>query len=196
MKVSHSGVPLLNKFFDETALASALQQAPQIVHIASHFKLTPGDDTRSFLLMGNGDALTLDRLRTDESLQFQGVDLLTLSACETAGEVNSEGEEVESFAALAQDAGAKTVMATLWPISDASTGQLMVDFYDGLLNGGLDKAEALRRAQVAMLRNLAPANVPPARRGAISLDEPPAPAASPVRHPYYWASFILMGNWL
>ena len=191
-----AGTPLLNGAFDADALAAALEGEPQYVHIASHFKLTPGDETKSFLLLGSGDELTLDRLRTDAGLQFESVDLLTLSACETAGEVSSEGDEVESFATLAQGSGASSVMATLWPISDASTAQLMADFYDGLLNQNLDKALALRRAQVAMLRNIATDQVTPARRGAISLEDAPIPAERAGRHPYYWAAFVLMGNWL
>ncbi len=58
-------------------------------------------------------------IRTDPRFRFKGVDLLTLSACQTAGEVGSDGKEVESFATLAQNAGASSVMATLWPIADS-----------------------------------------------------------------------------
>ncbi len=196
------GVPRLNRDFNADDFATALENRPQFVHIASHFKLEPGDESKSFLLLGTGDELTLETLRTDERFQFMDVDLLTLSACETAGEVGSDGKEVESFATLAQASGASSVMATLWPIADESTATLMADFYRALLDQQLDKAVALQQAQVAMIH---------ARDGAVAMGAPntvsrgvkaegeidTAPAARmPLSHPYYWSAFILMGNWL
>ncbi len=77
--------------------------------------------------MGTGGALTLASLRSDRDISFKGVDLLTLSACETARGGGSEGEEIESFGALAQAKGASAVMATLWQIADQSTARLMAD---------------------------------------------------------------------
>ena len=128
-----AGMPRMNRAFSADEFALALEERPQFVHIASHFKLEPGDESKSFLLLGTGDALSLESIRTDQRFQFTDVDLLTLSACETAGEVGSDGKEVESFATLAQASGASSVMATLWPISDASTAELMAQFYRGLL---------------------------------------------------------------
>ena len=128
------------------------------------------------------------------------MDLLTLSACETAKGGGAEGDEVESFGAIAQMNGASAVMATLWPIADDASGRLMADFYAGLVNDGLDKADALRRAQIAMLRGVPIADVDLKTRGATDGEEPAsstAPdAAITTRHPYYWSPFILMGNWL
>jgi CHAT domain-containing protein len=198
-----SGMPRLNSEFNADDFALALEERPQFVHIASHFKLEPGDESKSFLLLGTGDALTLETIRTDPRFQFMDVDLLTLSACETAGEVGSDGKEVESFATLAQASGASSVMATLWPIADESTATLMTDFYKGLLDAKLDKALALQQAQVAMIRagdgagHLAdPGAVPRGVQGsggtiAVSPEE-----RQPLSHPYYWSAFILMGNWL
>ncbi len=193
-----AGKPRLNRDFDADQFAAALEERPEFVHIASHFKLEPGDESQSFLLLGNGEALTLDAIRTDARFQFTGVDLLTLSACETAGEVGSDGKEVESFATLAQASGASSVMATLWPIADESTAGLMAAFYRGLLDQGLDKATALRQAQVAMIGR-APSTATDVARGVQpeEMVEPDGvPGRPPLSHPYYWSAFILMGNWL
>jgi CHAT domain-containing protein len=194
-----AGMPRMNRAFSADEFALALEGRPQFVHIASHFKLEPGDESKSFLLLGTGDALSLESIRTDQRFQFTDVDLLTLSACETAGEVGSDGKEVESFATLAQANGASSVMATLWPISDESTAQLMAQFYRGLLEEELDKALALRAAQVAMIHGGGDAVAMLVKRGAHGVDEDAGAAPEkrqPHSHPYYWSAFILMGNWL
>ncbi len=197
------GMPRLNGAFNSDDFALALEERPQFVHIASHFKLAPGDESKSFLLLGTGDELTLETIRTDARFQFMDVDLLTLSACETAGEVGSDGKEVESFATLAQASGASSVMATLWPIADESTATLMADFYRALLDARLDKAQALQQAQVAMIRAgnsavaMATSNIVSRGVQASGDAEVVAPIErQPLSHPYYWSAFILMGNWL
>lgn len=195
------GLPMLDNAFTEESFKDALKKRPQLLHVASHFKFVPGNETDSFLLLGNGDALSLADLRKTRGLRFGGVDLLTLSACETAKGGDAEGDEVESFGAIAQMNGASAVMATLWPIADEPSGRLMADFYAGLVNDGLDKAMALRRAQIAMLRGVAVKDVSLASRGAADAGgeeaaDAPAAAAVTTRHPYYWSPYILMGNWL
>jgi CHAT domain-containing protein len=143
----------------------------KVVHIASHFKLEPGDETQSFLLLGDGSHLTVEQIRT---MNFGGEELLTLSACETAigSDTGSKGEgkEVESFAMIAKEKGAKAVLATLWEIDDESTSTLMREFYRNKVALGRRKAEALQMAQKALL------------------------ADPRYAHPYYWAPFILIGN--
>ena len=198
------GAPMLDDAFTADSLKAALKERPALLHVASHFKFVPGNETDSFLLLGDGNPLTLDQLRKTRGLRFGGVDLLTLSACETAKGTDAEGDEVESFGALAQKNGASAVMATLWPIADEASGKLMAAFYKGLVEYGLDKAEALQRAQVAMLRGAAvPAEaMADGVRGAAAAGDDEDVAAVPAatdlgtRHPYYWAPFILMGNWL
>ncbi len=98
--------------------------------------------------------------------------------------------------------GASAVMATLWQIADDSTAALMADFYRGLIDDGLDKASALRRAQIAMITNggeqqiaLNRSRGAPARAAETSIEEEEAPPV-PASHPYFWSSFIIMGNWL
>ena len=209
---SHGVLPgriYLDEAFTDAALRAVLHQRYPVVHIASHFQLHPGDDTASFLLLGDGRHLPLAQLKTWPQ-PFQGVELLTLSACNTAvGSAGAEGTEVEGLAVLAQRQGAKAVVATLWAVVDTSTQELMQTFYrlrEGL--PGLPKVEALRQAQLALLRGTGPSGVATqmCARG-IVLDEGarsgyggtlppfvPDPQA-PYAHPAYWAPFVLIGNW-
>ncbi|APH72927.1 hypothetical protein BSQ44_17315 [Aquibium oceanicum] len=190
-----AGSASLDDAFTRDSFSTALKERPAIVHIASHFKLVPGRETDSFLLLGDGSPLNLAEIRKGRNFRFGGVDLLTLSACQTARGGDSDGGEVESFGALAQRNGASAVMATLWPVADEATARLMQDFYRGFVRDGLDKAAALRAAQIAMLRGEAAVSAS-GERGAKSLTVSAAAPAADHRHPYFWSPFILMGNWL
>jgi CHAT domain-containing protein/Tfp pilus assembly protein PilF len=165
------GAIQLDDAFTRQSMLSALHQRYRVVHIASHFRFKPGNETDSYLLLGDGGHMSLADVGTMEN-PFDGVDLLTLSACDTAsGGTGANGKEVEGFAVLAQRKGAKAVIATLWPVADASTNELMQSFYrirDS--NKGMPKVEALQQAQLALLHG------------------------STYSHPYYWAPFILIGN--
>jgi CHAT domain-containing protein/Tfp pilus assembly protein PilF len=202
------GRVLMDEEFTGEALRDALRQRYPLVHIASHFAFKPGDETDSSLLLGDGRLLTLAQIKSATNL-FGGVDLLTLSACDTAsGGASTDGREVESFGVLAQRQGAKAVLASLWPVADASTRLLMQEFYRLRGGGeGMTKVEALRRAQLALLRGEAEsagAAAAPARSqvvGTAAAGREAAPAfapdpRAPFAHPYYWAPFILIGNWL
>ncbi len=167
----------LDDAFNKQQLTKVLQheKSSPVIHIGSHFELRPGDSSRSFLLLGQNTVLTMAEVY-DENLDFSGADLVTLSACETAmGEDNalSNGAEIESFGVLVQDRGAKSVMATLWPVVDESTSLFMKQFYQLREQNKLTKAEALRQAQRSMISS-----------------------GAKFAHPYYWAPFVLMGNWL
>ena len=131
---------------------------------------------------------------------FSQVDQLTLSACNTAlGSKEWGGREVEGLGVLAQKRGTKSVMATLWNVADSSTGIFMPRFYT-LLREGCTKAEALRGAQVYFIEGkAAPEDGNDNRGRAVVLtdeSEETPPTLEGYRHPYFWASFILMGNWL
>ncbi len=192
------GLPQLDSHFTVLNLKAALRAKPRYLHIASHFKFVPGNENSSFLLLGTGEHLDLGQLRSDPELRFSGVDLLTLSACETARGGGAEGEEIESFGALAQQNGASAVMATLWQIADNSTANLMADFYQGRVAEGLDKATALQRAQITMIKGKPATEVASRGERAMTLVDGVAPAAtlaSKTSHPYHWSAFILMGNW-
>jgi len=98
-------------------------------------------------------------------------DLVVLSACETALGRDIRGEGLLGLTQGFLYAGAKGVVASLWPVPDRATAELMGRFYDHLLRDGLRPADALRRAQSSI-------------------------AAEPLwRHPHYWSAFVLLGDW-
>jgi CHAT domain-containing protein/tetratricopeptide (TPR) repeat protein len=165
----------LDTAFTRDVLRGLRAQWP-VVHVASHFKFQPGSGAGSYLLLGDGSHLTMSDLRASNNI-FSNVDVLTLSACNTAmGEAGADGKEVESFSVLAQRQGAKSVVASLWPVADASTATLMKNFYrDRQDHPELPKIEALRKAQLGLVR------------GEVSNEW---------THPFYWAPFVLIGNWL
>jgi len=176
IKTKNSGVlpgeVHLDDAFTAQRLKDVSQRPFQLLHVASHFRFSPGTEVNSFLLLGDGSQLTLGDIRT-QNYRFDNVDLLTLSACDTGlgGGRDAQGREIEGFGVIAQQQGAKAVLATLWAVADESTSVLMADMYRQRQQSGLSKIEALQQAQRAMLNS---------KRHA---------------HPFYWAPFILMGNW-
>jgi CHAT domain-containing protein len=141
-----------------------------IVHIATHGQFD-SDHTKSFLLAYD-DKLTMDKLQsTIASRQFQQepLELLVLSACQTAA---GDDRAALGLAGVALNAGARSALATLWFVNDESTSRMITDFYRQLSTSTSSKAEALRQAQLALIRD---------QRFA---------------HPSFWAPFLLIGNWL
>jgi CHAT domain-containing protein/tetratricopeptide (TPR) repeat protein len=194
----------LDGAFTQQAMRQTLLKGYAVVHIASHFRFQPGNETQSYLLLGDGSHLSLAELKSSANL-FGGVQLLTLSACDTG---MGDGTEVEGFGAMAERQGAKAVIASLWPVVDASTKVLMQKFYRIRESSpGKTKLEALREAQLELLGGTvkrAP-NVEPVRavihepvESGPTVEAPRfrADPRSPYAHPYYWAPFFLMGNWL
>ncbi|NJM74299.1 MAG: CHAT domain-containing protein, partial [Scytonema sp. RU_4_4] len=98
-------------------------------------------------------------------LGLQGTQLLTLSACQTAQENNSDREGIIGVAYIFERAGAKAVMASLWAVEDKATQELMIEFYKNIKQG-MSKAEALQKAKLKQIE----------------------------RHPYYWSPFVLIGD--
>jgi CHAT domain-containing protein len=199
------GVVKLDEQFTQEALMTQLRLRPKVVHIASHFQFSPGNETKSSLLLGDGSFLSLAQIKSLPNI-FGGVELLTLSACNTAtGGSGANGREVEGFGVLAQRQGAKAVIASLWPVADRSTKELMQDFYRlREVPVSTSKAEALRQAQLKLLRGDDPqvAEGPQSERRIVqdrastSIKAPfKTDPNRPYAHPYYWAPFILIGNW-
>lgn len=193
------GPTALDKGFDKRSLRRALLKRPAILHIASHFNLVPGQEDDSFLLLGDGSHLKLSEIRKNGSpFGFKGVDLVTLSACQTALG-SGDGSEIDGFGAVAQASGASAVMASLWPVADNATPLLMRDFYQSMIDGGKTKAEALQIAQVAMLTGDEAIEVAALfERGAAARQKKNSKteALTTFAHPYFWSPFVLMGNWL
>ena len=196
------GVVRIDSEFTPEQFSGDLRAGYPVVHIASHFKFQPGNEADSFVLLGSERKLTLADIQ-DGDYPLTEVDLLTLSACETAyGGRDAHGREIESFGVLAQQQGAKAVLATLWPVADSSTAEFMAAFYRRRQQG-MSKAEALRRTQVAFLRGEGRLSMGlggnSEGRGALLADSAEDSATSAAvrsyAHPYYWAPFILMGNY-
>jgi CHAT domain-containing protein len=173
--ISFKGHFFLNGDFTRTSMVNNLKaRKPPLVHISSHFCFQPGDARSSFLLLGDGKPFSLYEMQAVPNL-FDGVETLTLSACETAAlQPNATGKEIDSFAELAQRLRANSVIATLWSVDDAGSSELMTNFYR-LYKEHQDwpKAELLRQAQLRLLKT-----GPNLRRA----------------HPYYWAPFVLYGG--
>lgn len=141
-----------------------------IVHVASH-GMFGGTGASSFVLAYD-DLLTLDGLQAllrNDKFRRHPIELLTLSACETA-----DGNERAplGMSGAAMKARAKSVLGALWPVEDEAAVAVMGSFYGGITQGRLGKAAALRQAQLNLMAN-------------------PAMA-----HPAFWAPFTLIGNWL
>ncbi len=170
---SSSVVVLLDQAFTAEALKTQIEQTPfQIVHLATHGEFS-SDRNKTFIrsLDRRINVDELNRiLQTREQVQPEPIELLTLSACQTA-----EGDEraVLGLAGVAVRAGARSTLASLWSIDDQSGAALMVKFYRQLVdNPSLSKSQALRQAQLTLIKH------------------------PNYNHPSYWAPYVLLGNWL
>lgn len=175
-----SGMPgrsYIDDEFTRAVLDRALGSSFNVLHLATHFKFTPGRPDASRLYLGDGTTLTLADIAR-ERLRFDRFALVALSACESGvgGGLDADGRELESLGALVQNQGAHAVIATLWKINDNSTAEWMKQFYKHRVIRRLSKAQALRTAQLSFIE--APRGRNPSRT-----------------HPYYWAPFLLMGDW-
>jgi CHAT domain-containing protein len=195
------GTVKLDESFNLDALETAIElDRSKVLHIASHFRFN-ADNRDSFLLLGNNGALTLSDFN---GFSLSGVELLTLSACDTAGILKADGREIEGLGMSAQSKGAKAVIATLWSVADRSTSLLMQEFYkqraqSSVKSRSLPKAEALRQAQLSLLYGKDYlSSYRQSKRGPVVAGEKTASSRpnsdAPFAHPYYWAPFILIGN--
>jgi CHAT domain-containing protein len=143
-------------------------------------------------------------------LDLSGVELAVLSACETGLGRVAGGEGLLGLQRAFQVAGARAVVASLWKVGDEATQILMAEFYKNLWERKLPKAEALRQAQLTLLREYKPnltASRGPLRKKVDSqakkspagkrMDDPrTARAIGDERlEPFYWAAFVLSGDW-
>ena len=177
------GVKLLNEEFTKTRIQAELDQEYfPIIHLATHGQFSSNaEDT--FILSwpdSNQDGSNRDDVRINvnelrELLQSrdltgqEAIELMVLSACQTA-----EGDDRATLglAGVAFRAGARSTVATLWPVSDEATAFFMKQFYQALANKSVTKAEALRQAQLTLLKH------------------------PKFNHPFFWAPYTLIGNWL
>jgi CHAT domain-containing protein/tetratricopeptide (TPR) repeat protein len=190
------GVPWIDKDFTKELFLSQMgYDRYNIAHVASHFDLK-GDYVQSALLTGDAKLVSLKEMLGAETLTeamtkkpWSHLDLVVLSACDTAS--SGSGAEGESFASVVLGLGAASVMASLWSVSDDSTALLMGEFYRNW-KSGMTKEEALRRAQISMIRSVDSSKASKVRSVSVSAGHTTAAGYS---HPYYWAPFVIYGNW-
>ena len=178
--------------FTFNKLVSERQETPfGIIHLATHGEFEPGDPSNSYIQLSDRK-LGLDKLR-ELGWNNPPVELLVLSACRTA--LGDEEAEL-GFAGLAVQAGVKTAVASLWYVSDEGTLALMTEFYRQLKEAPI-KAEALRRAQLALIKGEARIEGGELRGSAENIPLPPELAKlgdKNLSHPYYWSAFTMIGS--
>ena len=163
---------LLNETFTESALTDAINQTPfPVVHLATHGQFSSNPEETFILAWDNPIQISaLNRLlRNSEQSRQDAIELLVLSACETA---TGDKQAALGLAGVAVRAGARSTLASLWNIDDETSAVLMQQFYRVLTSNLHTKASALRQAQLALLKN------------------------PRYQHPRYWAPYVLVGNWL
>ncbi len=169
-----SSEALLNQKFTKLNLENRINSTSYtVVHLATHGKFSSQIE-ETYILTWNQllKVKDLDNLlRNADSKQSSDIELLVLSACETAA---GDKRAALGLAGIAVRAGARSILATLWSVDDRSTAELMSKFYYELSNTNVSKAEALRRAQISLWNH----------------------PNEDWKRPYFWASYVLVGNWL
>ncbi|MEM9215123.1 MAG: CHAT domain-containing protein [Cyanobacteria bacterium P01_F01_bin.150] len=159
----------LNESFTKANVFDQVQATPtEIMHFATHGQFSSSaEDTFLVTWDDRINVKELDQLlRQSES--DRPIELLVLSACETA---SGDNRAALGMAGMAVQSGARSTLATLWKVADASTAELMGTFYKRLAQPGTTRAEALRQAQLSLIEG------------------------TKYNHPYYWSPFVLVGNW-
>jgi CHAT domain-containing protein len=164
---------LLNSAFTIPSFQEKLERDPfAIVHLATHGIFS--SDPEETILWVYQDRMTLNDLSElllqQQENQQQAIELLVLSACQTA---IGDKRATLGVAGIATRSGAKSTLATLFSVDDELTAKLMTTFYQELSTPNISKAEALRQAQLSLLQG-------EDRRS---------------QKPYYWSPYILIGNW-
>ncbi|MEL6459847.1 MAG: CHAT domain-containing protein [Cyanobacteria bacterium J06621_15] len=163
---------LLNQEFTSNAVEKQVnKKSYSIVHLATHGQFSSNSD-ETFLLAYDQKIKVKELnqwLRNREESLDEPIELLVLSACETAA---GDSAAALGLAGVAIQAGARSTVASLWALNDASTAELMDNFYQELTKHNITKAQALRNAQLALLKQ------------------------EEYNIPFYWAPYVLIGNWL
>ncbi len=168
-----STTQLLDRDFNSKNLESKVNSVPfNVLHLATHGQFSSNVEN-TFILADDGpiNVTQFDSLlRRRDQTRSEALEMLVLSACQTA---TGDNRATLGLAGASVKAGARSTLASLWHISDKSTAILIGEFYRELVKTKVTKAEALRRAQVKLLKDY--------------------PNYS---RPGYWAPYVLVGNWL
>ena len=187
------GRSALNQDFTPETLQQIRKVQPfGILHLATHAEFLPGQPSNSYIQWWDRQ-LRFNDLRQEVQFYDPAVEMLVLSACKTA---IGDPEAELGFAGLAVQTGVKTGLGSLWYVSDEGTMGLMTSFYAQLREAPV-KAEALRQAQVAMLKGEVRSEDGQLVTPGGHFPLPPELAESgewQVAHPYYWSGFTLVGN--
>ncbi|MEX0271682.1 CHAT domain-containing protein [Leptolyngbyaceae cyanobacterium UHCC 1019] len=176
-KLGFLTTPLLEQNFTRTTLEGNINAAPfNVVHLATHGQFS-SNAKDTFIVAADGpiNVSQFDTLlRSRDATRPEAIELLVFSACQTA---KNDNRATLGLAGFAVRSGARSTLASLTNVNDESTSLLMAEFYQQLSNPkeSITKAEALRRAQVALLQN---------------------PTDYDLHAPKLWAPYILIGNWL
>ncbi|MEM6447708.1 MAG: CHAT domain-containing protein [Cyanobacteria bacterium P01_D01_bin.123] len=172
VKELFSSQVLFNQAFTEISLEETIQASPfPVVHLATHGQFSSNPEETFILAWDKPIQLQNlnDILRNSEQSRESAIELLVLSACETAA---GDRRATLGLAGVAVRAGARSTLASLWSLDDETTAIFMDKFYAALSAPGINRAQAVRSAQTELLSN------------------------PRYEHPRYWAPYVLVGNWL
>ncbi|MEH1865414.1 MAG: CHAT domain-containing protein [Nostoc sp.] len=169
---------LLNQEFTVKTIQKQLKSNFPVIHLATH-GLFSSNPLKNFIITGDGKSISIKELSALLKEPATPIELLVLSACETA---TGDERAVLGLAGMAVRSGARSTLATLWPVGDASTAKFMGEFYQDLKKPGGKQADALKNAQLSLLESL-------------KLNPPFQELQNLPPHPYYWAPYVLVGNW-
>ncbi|OQW91443.1 MAG: hypothetical protein BWK78_04615 [Thiotrichaceae bacterium IS1] len=180
-----NGTKLINEDFTTSNLQESLRQYPLVVHLSTHGVFDATDkrspylvkypDTDLILSINNLANIMASALTTSGDKKL--VELLVLSACQSA--IGGNGKDALGLAGTGVKAGARGAVGTLWPVNENTTQSLVTKFYEKFKNDNMTKAKALQEAQKFILSGSGEAS-----------------QIKKFTHPYYWAAFLLTGNWL
>ncbi len=169
---------LLNQEFTATSIEQQLQSGFPVIHLATHAVFS-SDPQKTFIIAGDRSIININTFNSLlSSSNNKKPELIVLSACDTA---TGDERAILGLAGVAVRSGSST-LASLWSVGDASTAKLMSQFYHEFDKPGVKKAKALQKAQLSLIKSLR-ANSP-----VPELQQLPP-------HPYYWAAYVLVGNW-
>ena len=160
---------LLNERFSKNIIGKQIKNIPfSVIHFATHGQFS--SKAKDTFVLTWDDKIQVNDFNNllQKNNDKEAIELLVLSACKTA-----KGDEraILGLAGIAVRSGARSTIATLWSVRDNSTSEMMTQFYRNLTQTNVTKAQALRQAQLSLLKN------------------------PKYKHPYYWSPFILVGNW-
>ena len=166
-----SEVWLDGEFTTETVRSAIASTDRPILHLATHGQFSSNVD-ETFILTWDGRIPITELaslLQARDETRTRTIELLVLSACQTA---KGDNRAILGLAGFAVKSGARSTLGTLWTVRDRSTADLIARFYQELSVPGTRKSQALRKAQLFLM-------------------EQPG-----YEHPFFWAPFVLVGNWL